>query len=76
MEDRTNNVNASRRCVDCLIVKKVYDACSKRECLERQPFCVALPQGNIDDYTYLHTEFGKAVIEPYEAQPYLMCKDD
>ncbi len=67
---------ASRRCVDCLVVKKVYDACSKRECLERAPFCVTLPCGNMNDYTYLHTEFGPAIVEPYEDEPIFTCRDE
>lgn len=56
--------------VDCLIVNKVYDACSKRDCLERALFCVNFPTGNADDYKFLHAEFGKAHVEPWGDYPF------
>lgn len=75
MEDRVNTTS-SRRCVDCLVVKKVYDACSRRECLESLPFELGLPSGCLNDYTLLHTEFGSSIIEPYEKEPLFTEKDD
>lgn len=74
MEDKVNAT--SRRCVDCLVVKKVYDACSKRECFENVPFELHLPGGDVDDYTFLHTEFGKAEVERYEKEPFFTEKDE
>ena len=74
--DERINTTASKRCVDCLVVKKVYDACSKRECLEKLPFVLQLPCGTLDDYTYLYTQFGKAEVEPYEGEPFFTEKDD
>ena len=56
--------------MDCLVVKKVYDECSKRSCFENLPFQLMIPCGTMDDYTYLHTEFGKAQIEQYENEPF------
>ncbi|MBR6800659.1 MAG: hypothetical protein IKM61_02775 [Eubacteriaceae bacterium] len=64
------------RGVDCLVVKKVYDAFSKRECLENTPFEVQLPGGCLDDYVFLHTQFGKAEVHPCEGEAVLTEKDD
>ena len=74
MEDRINP--SAKRCVDCLIVKKVYDACSKRTCFENMAFALKLPCGTPDDYVYLRTEFGKSVIEPYEDEPIFTERDE
>ena len=74
MEDKVNTT--SRRCVDCLVVKKVYDACSKRECLENLPFELQLPGGCMDDFTFLYAEFGRAEVEHYEKEPFFCEKDD
>jgi len=68
--------NASKRCVDSLVIKKVYDAFSKRECLENLPFELDLPTDCVSDYTYLYTEFGRAEVESYEDQPYFTEIDE
>lgn len=75
MDDRVMN-NSAKRCVDCLIVKKVYDACSKRTCFENLPFMLDLPCGTSDDYVYMHTEFGKAQVEHYENEPFFTERDE
>ncbi len=62
--------------MDCLVVNKVYDSCSKRECLEKMPFVLELPCGTTDDYVFSHTEFGKAVTEPYENMPVFTERDE
>ncbi len=64
------NINCLRG-VDCLVVKKVYDAFSRRECLENISFEVQLPGGCMDDYTFCHTVFGKAHVFPYDNAAYL-----
>lgn len=56
--------------VDCLIVKKVYDACSKRDCLERALFCVDFPCGDADDFKFIRAEFGKAEVEHWDGYPF------
>lgn len=74
--DEKINTQAAKRCVDCLVVKKVYDSCSKRECLEKLPFVLQLPCGTLEDYTYLYTQFGRAEVEPYESEPFFTERDD
>ncbi len=74
LEDRLNT--SAKRCVDCLVEKKVYDSCSKRECLENLLFSIDLPNGELEDYCYMHTEFSAARVERYENQPYFTEKDD
>ncbi len=59
----------NKRCIDCLLVNKVYDSCSKRECLESIEFAIEVC-GDIDEYTFLYAEFGAAQVEPYECKPY------
>jgi hypothetical protein len=54
----------------------VYDAFSKRECLENLPFEVELPTDCVNEYTYLYAEFGKAQIECYEDLPYFSEIDE
>jgi len=56
--------------VDCLIVKKVYDACSKRDCLERALFCVDFPSGDASDFKFVRAEFGKAEVEKWDDYPF------
>jgi len=74
LEDRINST--SRRCVDCLVVKKVYDAFSRRECLENLPFEIEYPDECTNDYTFIRTEFGKATIENYESEPFFTEIDE
>ncbi len=73
--DENLNINCLRG-VDCLVVKKVYDAFSGRECIENIPFEVQLPCGCMDDYVFCHTQFGKAEVVPYECEPYFTERDE
>ncbi len=54
---------------DRLIVRKVYDECSKRECLERMLFCVDFPSGCPSDYTFIRVEYGAAEVEQWGKHP-------
>ena len=74
MEDKITNKHCAY--VDCLVAKKVYDSCSKKECLEDLPFELDLPTGHIEDYKMLYIEYGKAEIEPYEDEPIFRERDD
>ncbi len=69
------NINCLRG-IDCLVVKKVYDSLSRRECLENIPFEVQLPGGCLEDYIFCHTQFGRAEVMPYECEPVFTEKDE
>lgn len=68
MDERVSTESLNRRHVDCLLVNKVYDACSKRECLEGLEFALCNIPAN--QYTFLYTEFGAAIVERYECEPF------
>lgn len=74
--DENISTALNRKCVDCLIVKKVYDACSRRECLENIPFDLELPGGRLADYTFCYTTFGRAVVLPYDDEPFFTERDE
>ena len=57
------------RGVECLIVDKVYDGCSKKECMQNMPFELEL-NGDLSDYTFLYAQFGASEIEHYECEPF------
>ncbi len=73
--DENLNINCLRG-TDCLIVKKVYDAFSGRECLDNIPFEVQLPCGCMDDYVFCHTLFGKTRTVRNEGDPYFTERDE
>ena len=73
MEERTCNTNT--RGVECLIVDKVYDACSKRECIQNMTFDWAL-NGDISEYTFLYAQFGDSEVEQYEDEPFFTEMDE
>ena len=71
------NINIScLRGIDCLVVKKVYDSFSRRECLDNMPFEIQLPGGCTDDYTFCHTVFGRAEVYRDECEPIFTEKDE
>lgn len=63
------------RGVECLIVDKVYDGCSKKECMQNMPFELEL-NGDLSEYTFLYAQFGAAEIEHYECDPYFTEMDE
>ena len=71
MEER----NSIRRGVECLLVNKVYDSCSKRECLEGMQFEIDV-RDDMSCYQFCHAEFGQAIIEPYENEPIFTEMDE
>lgn len=60
----------------CLVVKKVFDACSKRYCFTDQAFRFMLPRGCLDDYSFVDVAFGKAKIAKRECAPFFTPKTD
>jgi len=67
--------NSIKRGVECLLVNKVYDSCSKRECLEGMQFDLDI-RDDLSCYQFCHAEFGQAIIEPYECEPIFSEIDD
>lgn len=71
MEERAQGC----RRVECLLVDKIYDACTKRECLQNMTFELCLPGGS-SDYTFLYAQFGDSEVEHYECEPFYTEMDE
>ena len=73
--DENITINGARG-IDCLVAKKVYDALSRRECLENIPFELQLPGGELSDYVYCYTQFGRAEVYSCDCEPIFTEKDE